>query len=182
MKRIRPHVYVAENNVGICQFYDLPKCDFCGAPARYDGETIHRGRAAYMCEQCFQRHARKPFVWLTILEKLPKIEYHSDKVPVITIPLTLETTYWDVYVLCPHCAACFKHVELDAEGVVSCDCCGNQYQLRSELNDPKTLIETGEAGEDKYADDTPRWLEEFFEEIMGLEFGQSSDEKQKRKV
>jgi len=40
MKRIRPHVYVAENNVGICQFYDLPKCDFCGEPARYDGETI----------------------------------------------------------------------------------------------------------------------------------------------
>jgi len=30
----------------------LPKCDFCGRIARYDGRTKD-GRWAYMCEGCF---------------------------------------------------------------------------------------------------------------------------------
>jgi len=31
----------------------LPKCDFCGRIARYDGRTKHHGCWAYMCEGCF---------------------------------------------------------------------------------------------------------------------------------
>ena len=33
----------------------LPKCDFCGAQARYDGKTIH-GAWGYMCLGCFGEH------------------------------------------------------------------------------------------------------------------------------
>lgn len=31
----------------------LPRCDFCGGEASYDGTTIH-GPWAYMCERHFQ--------------------------------------------------------------------------------------------------------------------------------
>jgi len=34
----------------------LPKCDFCGKIARYDGRTKHGGHWAYMCESCFAIH------------------------------------------------------------------------------------------------------------------------------
>jgi len=34
----------------------LPKCDFCGRIARYDGRTKHGGHWAYMCEACFAIH------------------------------------------------------------------------------------------------------------------------------
>jgi len=34
----------------------LPKCDFCGRIARYDGRTKHNGHWAYMCQDCFAIH------------------------------------------------------------------------------------------------------------------------------
>ena len=33
----------------------LPKCDFCGKEAHYDGKTSV-GQWAYMCEECFVKH------------------------------------------------------------------------------------------------------------------------------
>lgn len=33
----------------------LPKCDFCGKTAGYDGKTTH-GPWANMCEDCFGQH------------------------------------------------------------------------------------------------------------------------------
>jgi len=34
----------------------LPKCDFCGRIARYDGRLKGRTTWAYMCEACFAIH------------------------------------------------------------------------------------------------------------------------------
>jgi len=180
MKQIRPYVFVAENNVGIAYFSELPRCDFCGEPARFDAMTKLPGHpAAYFCERCFPIYARMPPPWLTILEKQPKVEYHSDAVPVITVPVTLETVFWDVFVLCPHCGAQFHFAEPDAEGVQTCSCCGNQYMLKSELKERK--LETQE-DENKYEDHPPKWLEEYFDEIFSAVFKDPNRKKRRSKM
>jgi len=168
VKQIRPYVFVAENNVGIAYFEELPRCDFCGEPARFDAMTNLPGHpAACFCEHCFLIYARMPPPWLTILEKQPKVEYQSDAVPVITVPVTLETIFWDVFVLCPHCRIKFQFAELDAEGIRTCDCCGNQYMLRSELKEIKLGTQEDEG---KYEDHPPKWLEEYFDERFSAIF------------
>jgi len=179
VKQIRPYVFVGEGNVNIAYFEELPGCDFCGEPARYDAETdLPRHPAAYFCKHCFLIYARMPPPWLTILEKRTKVEYHSDAVPVITIPLTTETLYWPVYVLCPHCGTRYKRVGIDSEGIWTCECCGNQYMLRNELDE--RWRERWNENEEKYEDHPPKWLEEYFDEILLAVFKDYPNQKKRR--
>jgi len=110
---------------------DLPKCDFCGAPAKYDAPTTH-GSWAYMCPSCFKlyggRNAKqvgKELVEKTVTHK--QLTVKPDKIKTVTVPLT-----WDsvVYIRCPYCGY-ERAVEPDANYTVTCEGCKNKYKVMS---------------------------------------------------
>jgi len=112
---------------------DIPNCDFCGAPAKYDAPT-KLGSWAYLCPLCFELYrgpnadAGFELVEKTTNEKQAKARAQPQKkIPTVTLPLT-----WDsvVDVDCPFCG--YTHsVEPDANYTVTCDGCGKKYKVRS---------------------------------------------------
>jgi len=106
------------------QMAELPKCDICKTQdAKYDTKTVY-GCWGYLCETCYKRYGREPS---TKLEKRVKIAYKTDKVPVVTVPLTVDSI---ATVNCPHCNEP-RSVEPDANYIVTCDSCDNTYKLVS---------------------------------------------------
>jgi hypothetical protein len=114
---------------------ELPNCDFCRMdgiekPAKYDGKT-EAGPWAYMCQEHFEAHG----VGLGLgrgqkLEVQPKLDVKkTDEIPVVTIPISLDDV---CEVECPHCGES-RTVEPDANYVVTCEGCGNKYEVASEI-------------------------------------------------
>jgi len=106
---------------------DLPKCQIpgCQETAGYDEKT-KMGPWAYLCET----HHEEFGVGIgTKLEKRVKVAYKSDQVPVVMVPLTLDSI---ATVNCPHCNEP-RDVEPDANYTVTCESCGNQYKVVSPI-------------------------------------------------
>lgn len=111
---------------------DLPDCNFCGAPAKYDAPT-RTGQWAYMCPVCFKLHASSNAVDIgsELVEKVITNKQLQTKKPTkiktVMVPLT-----WDsvVYIECPYCGY-ERAVEPDANYTVTCEGCGNKYNVRS---------------------------------------------------
>jgi len=94
--------------------------------ARYDSEDEIATDYAYKLEgevpEYWDEKAKKE---LTAGSEVIKIK---DKVPVVGVPMTLDSI---VDVECPYCGGS-RAVEPDANYLVNCDC-GKKYQLRSEI-------------------------------------------------
>lgn len=109
----------------------MPNCDLCKQQGRetkaeYDSKTVF-GPHAYLCPEHFRSHGCPPS---TKLEKQVKIAAKkTDEVP--TVSITLEQSLESpVYVKCPHCGE-ERAVEPDANYVVTCESCGNRYEVVS---------------------------------------------------
>lgn len=104
---------------------ELPRCDVCHEnDAVYDSKTKY-GSHGYLCESCYKLIGCPP---TTRLEKRVKINAgKTDKVPTVTVPLTLDSV---VDVKCPHCGEP-RAVEPDANYTVTCESCENRYMVRS---------------------------------------------------
>lgn len=110
---------------------DLPSCNFCGAPAKYDIPTKF-GSWAYACPSCFQLYAGsnaksvgKQLEEKTVTHK--QLTVKPDKIKTVTVPLT-----WDsvVYIKCPYCRY-ERAVEPDADYTVKCEGCKHKYRVQS---------------------------------------------------
>lgn len=110
------------------QMDELPKCDMpnCNKEAAYDEKT-KMGPWAHLCED----HHQKVGVGVgTKLEKRVKIDApRSAEIPTVMIPLTLDSL---VTIQCPHCGE-GRDVESDANYPVTCENCGNQYRVASQI-------------------------------------------------
>jgi len=109
----------------------LPYCDFCkregkDQPAKYDSPTIF-GPWAYLCEHHFKRVGRKFGATQLIKIKKREPKRRFDEMPVVTVPLTLDSV---ATVRCPYCGQP-RNVEPDANYTVECFSCGEKYQVAS---------------------------------------------------
>jgi uncharacterized protein (DUF983 family) len=79
-----------------------------------------------MCEEHQKQYGRGV---CTKLEKRVKIAApKTDKIPVVEVPLTLDIAE----VKCPHCGES-RTVEPDANYIVTCESCGNKYEIVSQI-------------------------------------------------
>ena len=116
---------------------DIPDCDFCGAPAKYDAPT-NRGPWAYMCPSCFKKNTRGvfpsnaaeiygfEFVEKTVSDKQLQVK-PPDKIKTVHVPLSMDSV---CYVKCPYCGF-ERAVEPDANYTATCEGCGYEYKIRS---------------------------------------------------
>ena len=113
----------------------IPNCDFCkmdgvDKPAEYDGKT-YPGPWAYMCKEHFLEHG----IGLGLgrgqkLEVQPKLDAKkTEEIPTVEVPLNLDDV---CEVQCPHCGES-RTVEPDANYVVTCEGCGNKYEVISAI-------------------------------------------------
>lgn len=110
---------------------ELPKCDVCkqqgiSTPAKYDSATVY-GPWGYLCEKHFKAIGRKFGAIQLIVIKKRKPKRKFDKVPTITVPLTLDSV---ATVKCPSCGHPRK-VEPDANYTVECFSCDEKYRVAS---------------------------------------------------
>jgi Zn finger protein HypA/HybF involved in hydrogenase expression len=108
----------------------LPRCDFCGAPAKYDAPT-KTGQWAYFCEQCAGRqstpkHMSIGLEFVLVEEKaIPKPVAQSLEATIISFDLD------ELIVKCPTCGTEYP-LEPDAEEGV-CQVCDQMVTVRSPL-------------------------------------------------
>ena len=97
----------------------------CSEEAHYDSKT-RMGPWGFLCETHFKQYGVPPS---TKLEKRVKIAYESDKIPVVNLPLTLDSI---IDVPCPHCGES-RAVEPDANYTVTCESCDNKFRVVSPI-------------------------------------------------
>jgi hypothetical protein len=113
----------------------IPNCDFCkmdgvDRPAKYDGRT-EAGPWANMCQEHFDQHGVGLGVGRgQMLELQPKLDVKkTNEIPTVEVPLSLDDA---CEVQCPHCGES-RTVEPDANYVVTCEGCGNKYEVASAI-------------------------------------------------
>lgn len=106
--------------------HELPKCDFCGAKARYDAPT-KQGPWANMCQTCYDLHKSSSSDQLGCQFELVGIQHGAtEKRQVVKITYA-EDDY--CYAICPKCRY-QNTIEPDADYDMNCRCCGQPITVR----------------------------------------------------
>jgi len=107
---------------------ELKKCDFCQEAALYDVPT-KGGPWADLCQRCFDEHASFTACVLGYAFVLrsgdPKRNEGKD---VITVDPIIDLFNDEMRVMCPSCGE-IKTLEIDVQGMFSCDGCGQKVQI-----------------------------------------------------
>lgn len=116
--------------MAVVQVQELPDCDLCSQEgvtrkAEYDTKT-RMGPWANLCLEHMRSHGTQPSNKLELIKKREPQKTFT-KTPTVSVPLSMDSV---VTVKCPACGQ-GRRVETDANYLVTCESCGQKYQLMS---------------------------------------------------
>lgn len=111
--------------MGIIRVAELPKCNFCNEDAKYDGPT-KQGPWAHMCPEHNDEHGVSTIIGSEFVLGIAKPVGGEPVMGYLQIERSMSEDM--LIILCSECKY-EKHLELDADGVYTCDGCGKSVKV-----------------------------------------------------